>query len=290
MQEKEQKSKLIAMAVTIVLHALFILLLLNIYLERPVPESEEGLEVALGIESLTSGADVAEAAPAASEAEPTPAPQPTPAPADESYQTQNIEESLDMPDKKPVKTEEQSRKEREELKKRAEEEARKKEEARKLAEEKRKQDSIKASIADRMKGLKGGGAGGNGTDTNSSGLGDGSGSGSKGNPFGRDGSTSTQGSASSGSNLSWSLAGRSIKGSLARPVYSAQEEGKVVVDIKVDKNGNVVNTSIGRGTNITDPSVLKAVQEAAKKTKFSPRTDGRDNDQFGQITYNLKLQ
>ncbi len=290
MLDNEQKPRLIAIIVTLLIHLLLILFLLNMYLERPFPDTEEGLEVALGIESLTSGADVADAAPASSAAqEPTPAPQ-TPTPTRESYQTQNIEESLDMPDKKPVKTEEQLRKEREEREKRVAEEKRQQEEARKLAEEKRKQDSIKARIAERMKGLQGGGAGGNGTDANANGMGDGSGSGSKGNPFGRDGSTSTQGSASSGSNLSWSLAGRSLKGSLARPVYSAQEEGKVVVDIKVDKNGNVINTSIGRGTNITDASVLKAVQEAAKKTKFSPRTDGKDGDQFGQITYNLKLE
>lgn len=289
MQDND-KAKLIAMVVTILLHLLLILLMLNIYLTRPISDEEEGLEVALGIESLTSGADVADAAPVSSaEPEPTPAPQPT-APVDESYQTQNIEESLDMPDKKPQKTEEQLRKEREEREKRVAEEKARQEQERKLAEEKRKQDSIKARIAQNMKGLKGGGAGGNGTDANASGIGDGSGTGSKGNPFGRDGSTSTQGAASSGSNLSWSLAGRSLKGSLARPVYSAQEEGKVVVDIKVDKNGNVINTSVGRGTNITDASVLKAVQEAAKKTKFSPRTDGKDGDQFGQITYNLKLE
>lgn len=289
MQDND-KAKLIAMVVTILLHLLLILLMLNIYLTRPISDEEEGLEVALGIESLTSGADVADAAPVSSaEPEPTPAPQPT-APVDESYQTQNIEESLDMPDKKPQKTEEQLRKEREEREKRVAEEKARQEQERKLAEEKRKQDSIKARIAQNMKGLKRGGAGGNGTDANASGIGDGTGTGSKGNPFGRDGSTSTQGAASSGSNLSWSLAGRSLKGSLARPVYSAQEEGKVVVDIKVDKNGNVINTSVGRGTNITDASVLKAVQEAAKKTKFSPRTDGKDGDQFGQITYNLKLE
>lgn len=289
MQDND-KAKLIAMVVTILLHLLLILLMLNIYLTRPISDEEEGLEVALGIESLTSGADVADAAPVSSaEPEPTPAPQPT-APVDESYQTQNIEESLDMPDKKPQKTEEQLRKEREEREKRVAEEKARQEQERKLAEEKRKQDSIKARIAQNMKGLKGGGSGGNGTDANASGIGDGTGTGSKGNPFGRDGSTSTQGAASSGSNLSWSLAGRSLKGSLARPVYSAQEEGKVVVDIKVDKNGNVINTSVGRGTNITDASVLKAVQEAAKKTKFSPRTDGKDGDQFGQITYNLKLE
>lgn len=289
MLDNEDKSKIIALIVTLLLHLLLIVLLLNIYLERPVSDTEEGLEVALGIESLTSGADVADAAPVADAAEPTPTPS-TPAPADESYQTQNIEESLDMPDKKPAKTEEQLRKEQEERDKRLAEDRRKQEEARKQAEEKRRQDSIKASIADRMKGFKNGGAGGNGTDANAQGIGDGSGSGSKGNPFGRDGSTSTQGAASSGSNLSWSLSGRSLKGSLARPVYSAQEEGKVVVDIKVDKNGNVINTSIGKGTNITDASVLKAVRDAAAKTKFSPRTDGKDGDQFGQITYNLKLQ
>lgn len=290
MLDNEQKPRIIAIIVSLLIHLLLILFLLNMYLERPFPDTEEGLEVALGIESVTSGADVADAAPASSAVEePTPAPQ-EPAPSQESYQTQDIEESLDMPDKQPTKTEEQLRKEREERDKRLAEEKRQQEESRKLAEEKRKQDSIKARIAERMKGLQGGGTGGNGTDANANGMGDGTGSGTKGNPFGRDGSTSTQGASNSGSNLSWSLAGRSLKGSLARPVYSAQEEGKVVVDIKVDKNGNVINTSVGRGTNITDASVLKAVQEAAKKTKFSPRTDGKDGDQFGQITYNLKLE
>lgn len=89
MQDND-KAKLIAMVVTILLHLLLILLMLNIYLTRPISDEEEGLEVALGIESLTSGADVADAAPVSSaEPEPTPAPQPT-APVDESYQTQNI--------------------------------------------------------------------------------------------------------------------------------------------------------------------------------------------------------
>lgn len=288
MEDNGQKEKIIALVVSLVLHLLLIILMLNIYLEHVVPDTEEGLEVALGIESLTSGADVADAAPAAPAAQPTPAPQ-TPTPANESYQTQDIEESLEMPDKTPKKTEEQLRKEREEREKRIAEDNRRKEEARKLAEEKRKQDSIKSSIAQRTKGLKGFGAGGNGSDPNAKGVGDGTGEGSKGNPFGKDGSTSTQGAANSGSNLSWSLAGRSVRGTIARPNYGSQEEGTVVVSIKVDKDGNVINTSIGRGTNISDPSLLREAQAAAKKTKFSPRTDGKDGDQFGEIKYHFKL-
>ena len=57
----------------------------------------------------------------------------------------------------------------------------------------------------------------------------------------------------------------------------------------VDKDGNVVNTSVGKGTNTSDPALLRAAQEAAKKTKFSPRTDGKDGDQFGTITYKFIL-
>lgn len=289
MLDNEDKSKIIALIVTLLLHLLLIVLLLNIYLERPVSDTEEGLEVALGIESLTSGADVADAAPVADAAEPTPTPS-TPAPADESYQTQNIEESLDMPDKKPAKTEEQLRKEQEERDKRLAEDRRKQEEARKQAEEKRRQDSIKASIADRMKGFKNGGAGGNGTDANAQGIGDGSGSGSKGNPFGRDGSTSNRGSSNSGGNNPYSLAGRSLRGNLVRPNYTVQEEGKVVIVIIVDKDGNVISAEQGSGTNITDASVINECKMAAKKTKFSPRTDGNIGNQKGEITYNLKLE
>jgi len=42
--------------------------------------------------------------------------------------------------------------------------------------------------------------------------------------------------------------------------------GKVVVDIRVDKNGNVVYASAGaKGTTITDPGLLQKCEDAVKK-------------------------
>ena len=89
---------------------------------------------------------------------------------------------------------------------------------------------------------------------------------------------------------SWSLAGRLVTGKVVRPIYDQLIEGKAVVIIVVDKKGYVKKTTIGEGTNITDTSILEAVQESAKKTKFSPRDDGKEGDQSGTITYYFKLQ
>lgn len=80
----------------------------------------------------------------------------------------------------------------------------------------------------------------------------------------------------------FSLAGRNV---ITPPSLSkdTKEEGKVVVEITVDKNGNVIKADPnGRGTT-TNSAILKAkAKQAAMNTKFSPSNDYEE--QKGTIT------
>jgi TonB family protein len=84
------------------------------------------------------------------------------------------------------------------------------------------------------------------------------------------------------------LVGRTLgAGGLPRPAYSVQEEGKIVINITVDPQGKVISAEIGRGTNITNPSMRNSALEAARKAKFNIITG--NNNQSGTITYNYRL-
>lgn len=290
--ERFKKTQIIAAIVTILLHLGVLLLLLNIYLKREIPQDEEGLEVMFGM-SDNGGNDYFEPTPAEEIAEqlaePTP-PEQSVTPSDEAYQTQDIEESVQM---KKEKTEEELKKEKELAEKRRIEKQKQLEEQRRIAEEKRKkdaekrrQDSIRNAIAKRTN-VFGNGGGGSGIENNTQGTG-GNSSGSKGNPFGSNTSTNTEGNSGSGNNNSVSLAGRSVKGAIAMPSYSDQVEGKVIVSITVDKDGNVIEAHHVKGTTVDNASVINAAVAAAKKTKFTPSKD--EKNQVGRITYDLQLK
>ncbi len=107
------------------------------------------------------------------------------------------------------------------------------------------------------------------------GQGEGSGDSQKGNPVGK---------GSDGGN-SWSLNGRSLKGRLAQPSYQGNEEGTIVVAIRVDTSGKVVDASIGTGTTITSAELRQAALTAAKKNVF---TTG-NSPAVGTITYKFTL-
>lgn len=91
-----------------------------------------------------------------------------------------------------------------------------------------------------------------------------------------------------GSYGTWDMGGRDMLGELPRPSYSIQEEGRVVVTITVDPEGNVIDTRINNRTNTTNLQLRQAAEEAAKKTKFNA-VDGKNN-QTGTITYYFKLK
>ena len=92
-----------------------------------------------------------------------------------------------------------------------------------------------------------------------------------------------------GGGVSFSLAGRQM---LRTPSISdrSQETGKVVVDITVNKDGNVVAANAGgRGSTTTSAYLYKLAQEAAMKAKFSPSPNAADI-QKGTITFVFLVQ
>jgi hypothetical protein len=70
----------------------------------------------------------------------------------------------------------------------------------------------------------------------------------------------------------------------------SQEEGKIVIDIIVDKNGNVVRaTDGGRGSTLNNATLKRKCKEAALKAKFSSSPAGVE-EQKGTITFNFILR
>jgi TonB family protein len=70
----------------------------------------------------------------------------------------------------------------------------------------------------------------------------------------------------------------------------SQETGKVVVDISVDRNGNVVAASpYGRGSSNVSAYLRSKAQEGALRAKFSPNPNGPDI-QKGTMTFVFVVQ
>lgn len=125
-------------------------------------------------------------------------------------------------------------------------------------------------------GSGGGTGGGNGT---GNGTGTGSGSGS--------GSGSGNGSGS-GSGSGYSLGNRKA---ISKPVpkYTCNEQGKVVVEVSVDRNGRTTNAIAGvKGTTNTARCLLDQARIAAMNTRWDA-SDSAPEKQVGKIIYNFNL-
>lgn len=86
------------------------------------------------------------------------------------------------------------------------------------------------------------------------------------------------------------LQGRTVLGTLPKPSYSAQLEGKVVVQIKVNQYGEVTDAIPGvEGTTVTDKNLWTAARNAALKAHFNQKADA-PAVQLGTITYIFKLK
>jgi len=73
------------------------------------------------------------------------------------------------------------------------------------------------------------------------------------------------------------------------PKYTCNEMGKIVVEVTVDREGNVIRATPGiKGTTNTAKCLLDASKEAALGTKWEADENAPDN-QIGQIVYNFNL-
>ncbi len=86
------------------------------------------------------------------------------------------------------------------------------------------------------------------------------------------------------------LKGRSLLGALPKPTYVGQEEGIVVVAIKVDQYGTVTEAIPGAaGTTVTNEALLNASRSAALKAHFNQSANAPAL-QAGTISYIFKLK
>lgn len=92
-----------------------------------------------------------------------------------------------------------------------------------------------------------------------------------------------------GSSIGFSLSGRNPL-FLQKPEFSVYTEGIIVVEITVDRSGNVIDARPGfKGSTIVDNTLYAAVRKAALESRFNIRNDA-DERQIGTITYHFQLQ
>ena len=262
---KRNKFDILSFLWTLLLHIAVVGLLLLLHLNRPVVQAESGVPVMLGdMGNLDTDYDFTEvnSIPA-----PAPASVPVPvAPQAEPAITQNLEETVAIETgekEKPVNPVETVRQPTpEEI--RAEQE-------RKAAEEAQ---NLMANAFGRSSSMQ------TTPDQDNADV-----PGTPGSPQGNSPQGVSTGSAGYGT---WDLGGRDMLGDLPRPLYNIQEEGRVVVTITVDPDGNVVETRINNRTNTTNLQLRNAAVEAARKTKFN--AIGGENNQTGTITYYFNLK
>lgn len=269
------KSETYGLIGTIVFNTLLILLLMYFGLSVTKEEiQEEGIEINFGdgIDGAPSFSETTE--PSVAPNMPTPTP-PAPSTSSEPSITQEdpsvaiaAKEKEKQKQKQEQLRQEQIRQEQQRL---AEERARQEAEQKRIAE----QEAKKAKAAN-LGNVFGKSAG----NTTGSGVGGGGQGSTPGNPMGK-------GKGASNGNT-WTLANRNLNSSIPRPAYRGEQEGRVVVGITVDPNGNVIATRINKGTTITDESIQNDCQTSAKKIKFSKSPDLVKNNVIGEIVYNFK--
>ena len=86
------------------------------------------------------------------------------------------------------------------------------------------------------------------------------------------------------STISYSLSNRK-KIFIPIPVYLCEVDGKVVINISVNSNGNVMEAYVNSSSNSSNDCLIKHALEYAKKSKFS--SDGSKASQIGSITFNF---
>ncbi len=272
------------------MHIILLILLIVVAFTPPKPpEVEEGILVNFG--TTETGLGMIEPSPPPAQEDAVPPP-PKPAPkvqADEPLLTQNNEEAPEVKkvdpeaEKKRLEKIEADRKIREQI----EAERKKKEleeiERKRIEAEQKRQSDIMNKTRDALANSKNSG-------TNSKSEGEAGGAGNQGKPTGSVDSKNRGeggGLGNSGS-VSYDLGGRGSQ-SLPKPDYKYQEEGKVVVDISVDRAGKVTQAIPGtKGSTTLDEYLLKLAKEAALKARFDPKADA-PVVQKGKIIYIFKL-
>ncbi|WP_309614594.1 energy transducer TonB [Flavobacterium sp.] len=141
------------------------------------------------------------------------------------------------------------------------------------------------------KGSANGNLDSNGYYGNGSGTGSGGGNGSGSGSGSGSGTGSGNGSGNGGGNGSgsgYSLGNRKAL-SKPQPDYTCQEQGRVAVQVSVDRNGNTISVTAGvQGTTNTAKCLLDQAKIAAMNTKWQPDSNAPEK-QVGKIIYTFSL-
>lgn len=250
MDNNEKKDKGIAIAGTIVFHALALLVLFLMAFRTPLPlPGEEGVEVDLGMMNQGMG-NIQPDKPAIPQAA---APQPRQTRAQEENLTQNDNEAPALEQPRPKKTKPET-----------------------PTETPAPTSNPRALYHGNNNPQAGGSEGITGQP------------GDQGNPNGIRGVRQYEGNGGQGNGPGYSLGGRGAK-SLHRPSDDFTEEGTVVVDIWVDREGKVVRAEIStKGTTIINSSMRNMAKQAALRSTFVPDPTAPE-EQKGTITYNFVI-
>ena len=290
---------------TLVTHGVILIFLLyfGILITKPAtPPFEEGIlvnfgdsETGLGLEEPAPGEREPSVKPIESASQklvlPPPPSKKVSSPDDDPIVTQDVEKTVAVktPKKKAVEKvidpEKQRLAEEERLQK-AEQLRQQKEEQQRLAQAAAEQRKI-GEINSRAKNVFGGGGKGS-PDSKSTSQGITYGTGNQGVPQGSANAERYGPGGGIGNGVSFSLDGRTSQ-SLPKPRYPGNEEGVVVVQVTVNKSGQVTKAEAGvRGSNTADPELISAAKKAALQAKFNV-----DNNapayQTGTITYRFVL-
>ncbi|MGY6561127.1 MAG: TonB family protein [Luteibaculaceae bacterium] len=250
-EEKDRRKSII---IAIVIHALFILLFAFFGLKQPNPiPRDEGIAIALdfGFSQTGSGSNNQ-----STEVSPVEAPQPQP--VTQVQPQPQVTQSVSTPTQESAPVEVPTAKEPT---------------PEPVEEPKKVNDRLKSALNNAFSNTGGG----------SQGEGDDNTAGNKGKPTGGEGKGALGGGAGS-----WELAGRSlVKGTT---IPDTKEEGKVVVNILVDRAGNVVRANVNLQESNTTSSYLHGIAvKAAREFKYNAQPNAQA-EQSGKITFTFILQ
>lgn len=251
MDNKEKKDRGIAIVGTIVVHALVVLVLFLMAFRTPLPlPGEEGVEVDLGMMDQGMG-NIQPEKPAIPMAA---QPQQQQNKSKEDIVTQNDDEAPAIEKPKNTKPKQET----------------------KPVEEPKPTVNQKALFKGSNNPQAGGSEGITGQP------------GDQGKPNGLAGIKKYDGNGGKGNGTGYDLGGRGAK-SLHRPDDDFSEEGRIVVDIWVNRNGQVVRAEVAtKGTDIINNAMRQKAIQAAKRSTFASDPDAPE-EQHGTITYTFVI-
>ena len=249
MNNNEKKDKSVAIAGTIVIHALVLLVLFFIIMPTVELQGEEGVEVDLGMMDQGMGNIQPEkpAIPMAAQ------PQQQQNKSKEDIVTQNDDEAPAIEKPKNAKPKQE-----------------------KPTEEPKPTLNQRALFKGNNNPQAGGSEGVTGQP------------GDQGNPNGLAGIKKYDGNGGKGNGTGYDLGGRGAK-SLHRPNDDFSEEGIVVVDIWVDRHGKVTRAEVAaKGTTVINSDMRQKAKQAALRSSFASDPNAPE-EQHGTITYTFVI-